>query len=267
MTRMTSARRGADSATNAAPAMDSANPRNVTLFAVTPSAARRRATGAIPPRAPSAIPPGMTPWLPLKPRPRLDFVYAGCRGPCGSIGQSPPSPERASSSHYPTIHERTEPAVVELGEARAVEGAAHLATDPLGPDDPRAREAAEVPGHERLAEVQADGELRDAVRALGREDADDQQTGIVREGAVKELELAKAGRRHWRSPRSIYERLYVPWRDVECSGPGLVPLCFPVSGPSAEGTPDTDAEVTVPAPQDRNGCLGRPSRRSGAGST
>jgi hypothetical protein len=78
-----------------------------------------------------------------------------------------------------------------LDEMRAVERAPHFSANALGAHDAGAREAAEVPRHERRADAQAPNELGHRALAFGREYLDDAEARDVAERAVVCLQLAE----------------------------------------------------------------------------
>src|SRR5438552_582748 len=99
---------------------------------------------------------------------------------------------RGSSLRLGAVHEKAKAAGVELGELLPVERAADLAAHAFHPHDAGASQATQMPGHERLADAQAAGELRNRLLALGHQDLNDAQAVHVAERTVIASQLAQA---------------------------------------------------------------------------
>lgn len=95
--------------------------------------------------------------------------------------------------HLHAIHEHANATGVQLRELLTVERAAHFSTEALHADDPRPAQAAQVPGHERLADAKAPSELGDRLLALVHQDVDDPKPVDVAERAVVAPKLTQDG--------------------------------------------------------------------------
>src|SRR5207245_897092 len=122
------------------------------------------------------------------------------RSPRARLPPAGRAPRRGSRLRLGAVHKEAEAPRVELGEFFAVERAAHLAADAFRSDDPRASQSAQVPGHKRLADAKAAGELGNRLLAFGHKDLNDTEAVDVAERAVIAPQLAQAGLAQDRSP-------------------------------------------------------------------
>lgn len=80
---------------------------------------------------------------------------------------------------------------MELREALAVERAPDLPSRSDCPDDPGPAKPVQMPGEQRLRQAKPDGKGRDRVFALGGQELQDAQPGVITECSVIRAQIAR----------------------------------------------------------------------------